>query len=78
MIRIGLVDDQALLRGGLRAILDAEDDIEVVGEASDRSGAVRLATARLADIVLMDVEMPASTASRARDGSSRRDPSAAW
>ena len=58
MIRVGLVDDQALIRGGLRAILDAEDDIEVVGEASDGSGAVRLATARLADIVLMDVQMP--------------------
>ncbi len=58
MIRVGLVDDQALIRGGLRAILDAEDDIEVVGEASDGAAAVRLATARLADIVLMDVQMP--------------------
>lgn len=58
MIRVALVDDQDLIRGGLRAILDAEDDIEVVGEASDGAGAVRLATARLADIVLMDVQMP--------------------
>jgi DNA-binding NarL/FixJ family response regulator len=58
MIRVALVDDQALIRGGLRAILDAEDDIDVVGEASDGAGAVRLATARLADVVLMDVQMP--------------------
>ena len=58
MIRVGLVDDQALIRGGLRAILDAEEDIEVVGEAEDGGGAAHLATARLADIVLMDVQMP--------------------
>jgi DNA-binding NarL/FixJ family response regulator len=58
VIRVGLVDDQDLIRGGLRAILDAEDDIEVVGEAGDGAGAVRLATARLADVVLMDVQMP--------------------
>jgi DNA-binding NarL/FixJ family response regulator len=58
VIRVALVDDQALIRGGLRAILDAEEDIEVVGEASDGAGAVRLATARLADVVLMDVQMP--------------------
>ena len=58
MIRVALVDDQDLIRGGLRAILDAEDDIEVVGEAADGGGAVHLATARLADVVLMDVQMP--------------------
>jgi DNA-binding NarL/FixJ family response regulator len=58
VIRVALVDDQDLIRGGLRAILDAEDDIEVVGEAADGGGAVHLATARLADIVLMDVQMP--------------------
>jgi DNA-binding NarL/FixJ family response regulator len=58
VIRVALVDDQDLIRGGLRAILDAEDDIEVVGEAADGGGAVHLATARLADVVLMDVQMP--------------------
>jgi DNA-binding NarL/FixJ family response regulator len=58
MIRVGLVDDQDLIRGGLRAILEAEQDIEVVGEASDGAGAARLAGARLADVVLMDVQMP--------------------
>jgi DNA-binding NarL/FixJ family response regulator len=58
VIRVALIDDQDLIRGGLRAILDAEDDIEVVGEAADGSGGVHLATARLADVVLMDVQMP--------------------
>jgi DNA-binding NarL/FixJ family response regulator len=58
VIRVALADDQDLIRGGLRAILDAEDDIEVVGEASDGAGAARLAAARLADVVLMDVQMP--------------------
>jgi DNA-binding NarL/FixJ family response regulator len=58
MIRVALVDDQDLIRGGLRAILDAEDDIEVVGEAGDGGGAAHLASARLADVVLMDMEMP--------------------
>jgi DNA-binding NarL/FixJ family response regulator len=58
MIRVGIIDDQDLIRGGLRAILDAEADIEVVGEASDGAGAARLAGARLADVVLMDVQMP--------------------
>ena len=42
MIRVVLVDDQDLIRGGLRAILDAEDDIEVVGEAADGGGAAHL------------------------------------
>jgi DNA-binding NarL/FixJ family response regulator len=58
VIRVVLADDQDLIRGGLRAILDAEADIEVVGESSDGSGAARLASSRLADVVLMDVQMP--------------------
>jgi DNA-binding NarL/FixJ family response regulator len=58
VIRVAIADDQDLIRGGLRAILDAEDDIEVVGETHDGAGAARLATARLADVVLMDVQMP--------------------
>jgi DNA-binding NarL/FixJ family response regulator len=58
MIRVVLVDDQALIRSGIRALLDAEDDIEVVGEADD--GATGLDRTREArpDIVLMDVQMP--------------------
>jgi DNA-binding NarL/FixJ family response regulator len=58
VIRVALADDQDLIRGGLRAILDAEEDIEVVGETGDGAGAARLAAARLADVMLMDVQMP--------------------
>jgi DNA-binding NarL/FixJ family response regulator len=56
--RVALVDDQALLRAGLRALLDAEDDLEVVGEAGDGEQAVALALARRPDVVLMDIRMP--------------------
>ena len=57
-LRVVLADDQALIRGGLRAILDAEDDIDVVAEADDGGGAARAAAAERADVVLMDVQMP--------------------
>ena len=58
MIRVVLADDQALLRAGLRALLDAEDDIEVVGEAADGAEAVTLVRATAPDVVLMDIRMP--------------------
>ncbi len=58
MIRVLLVDDQALLRSGLRALLDAEEDITVVGEAADGAEAQRLAAELEPDVVLMDVRMP--------------------
>jgi DNA-binding NarL/FixJ family response regulator len=58
MIRIVLADDQALVRAGFRALLDAQDDIEVVGEAGNGEEAVRLATQLMPDIVLMDIRMP--------------------
>jgi DNA-binding NarL/FixJ family response regulator len=57
-IRVVLADDQDLVRGGLRAILGAEPDIKVVGEAADGEEAARVALAEAADVVLMDVQMP--------------------
>jgi DNA-binding NarL/FixJ family response regulator len=57
-IRVLIADDQALLRGGFRMILDAQPDVEVVGEASDGAEALRLAEELEPDIVLMDVRMP--------------------
>src|SRR6201984_1176733 len=53
-----LADDQALIRAGFRLILDAADDIEVVGEATDGAEAVRLARPERADGGLMDIRMP--------------------
>jgi DNA-binding NarL/FixJ family response regulator len=58
VIRILLADDQALVRGGFRLILDAEPDIEVVAEAADGEEAVARAVETQPDLVLMDVRMP--------------------
>ncbi len=58
MIRVLLADDQGLVRAGLRALLDAEDDITVVGEASGGDEAVTLARRLVPDVVLMDIRMP--------------------
>jgi DNA-binding NarL/FixJ family response regulator len=58
MIRIVLVDDQALLRAGFRALVDAEDDLEVVGEAGDGAEAVTVVRQSRPDVVLMDIRMP--------------------
>jgi DNA-binding NarL/FixJ family response regulator len=58
MIRILLADDQALVRAGFRALLDAQDDMQVVGEAADGNDAVRLVTSLVPDVVLMDIRMP--------------------
>lgn len=57
-IRVLIADDQALMRMGFRMVLDAEDEIEVVGEASDGSSAITQASALRPDVILMDVRMP--------------------
>jgi DNA-binding NarL/FixJ family response regulator len=58
MIRVVLADDQALIRSGIRALLDAEDDIEVVAEADDGGAALERTRETRPDVVLMDVQMP--------------------
>ena len=58
MTTVLLCDDQALVRVGLRKILDAEDDLEVVGEAGDGEDAVAEAGRLRPDVVLMDIRMP--------------------
>ncbi|QOV36890.1 response regulator transcription factor [Streptomyces ferrugineus] len=58
MIRVLLVDDQPLIRSGFRALLDLEDDIEVVAEAADGKEGLALARQHLPDIALVDIQMP--------------------
>ncbi|MET9591898.1 response regulator transcription factor [Streptomyces sp. NPDC006516] len=58
MIRVVLVDDQPLLRSGFRALLDLEDDIEVVGEAADGQSGLTLVRTELPDVALIDIQMP--------------------
>jgi DNA-binding NarL/FixJ family response regulator len=57
-VRVVIADDQALVRGGFRMIIDARDDMEVVGEAGDGAEAVALVERLQPDVVLMDVRMP--------------------
>ena len=57
-ISVVLADDQAMVRAGLRMILEAEDDLEVVGEASDGEEALAITRQHQPDVVLMDIQMP--------------------
>ncbi len=77
MIRVLVVDDQALIRGGLAALIDSADDLEVVGQAENGADALRLIEAVDPDVVLMDIRMPtmdgiAATEALALDTSSER------
>ena len=58
MIRVAIADDQALVRTGLRLILQAEEEMEVVGEAEDGRAAIELVRTVSPDVILMDVRMP--------------------
>jgi DNA-binding NarL/FixJ family response regulator len=58
MIRVLLADDQALIRAGFRVLLEAADDIEVIGEAVNGEQAIELASALHPDVILMDIRMP--------------------
>ncbi|MDQ0964272.1 DNA-binding NarL/FixJ family response regulator [Streptomyces sp. B4I13] len=58
MIRVLLVDDQPLIRSGFRALLDLEDDIEVVAEAADGREGLALVKEQLPDVALIDIQMP--------------------
>ena len=57
-IRIAVVDDQALVRGGFAAMLGLQDDIEVVAEAGDGAAAIEIARTHRPDVILMDIRMP--------------------
>jgi DNA-binding NarL/FixJ family response regulator len=58
VIRVGLADDQSLVRSGFAALLDAEDDMTVVGQVSNGEEAVQLAVQENPDVLLMDIRMP--------------------
>jgi DNA-binding NarL/FixJ family response regulator len=67
MIRVLLADDHELVRYALRTVLEAEGDIDIVGEAHNGREAVRLAAERKPDVILMDVSMPEVSGIEATD-----------
>lgn len=74
MIRVVLADDEALVRGGLRMILDSEDDISVVGEAENGDEVIDLAVEKSPDVVVMDIRMPGMDGIAATELIGRRAP----
>ncbi|MEE9416870.1 MAG: response regulator transcription factor [Acidimicrobiales bacterium] len=77
MLRVLIADDQEMVRAGLRMILEAQPDIEVVGEAADGAEAIALATRLQPDVCLMDIRMPGTdgiTATRALAGPEAAEP----
>src|SRR3954447_8368614 len=74
MIRVLLADDHAMMRHGLRGILGAQDDIEVVGEAEDGSAAVEQAIRLRPDVIVMDIRMPRLDGIEATKRLGARDP----
>ena len=69
-VRVLIADDQQLVRTGFAMILSTDSEIEVVAEATNGHEAVKLATTLAPEVVLMDIQMPGSTASRRHGGSS--------
>ena len=63
MIKVLLADDQALIRQALAALLNLEADLEVVGQASDGTAAIKLAADRHPDVIVMDIQMPEDSGS---------------
>ena len=57
-VRVAIIDDQELIRAGLRALVEAGGDLEVVGEAADGAAAIEIARTANADVMLMDIRMP--------------------
>ena len=74
MIRVLIVDDQALFRGGIRMLVESQPDLVCVGEAADGAQAVRLAEEQQPDVVLMDVRMPVLDGISATDRIVRANP----
>ncbi len=74
MIRVALADDEALVRGGLRMILESEPDISVVGEAESGDAAIDLAVEKSPDVMVMDVRMPGMDGIAATELIGRRAP----
>jgi len=73
MIRVMLVDDQTLVRQGIRSLLELADDIEVVGEAADGHGAIEQIETIVPDVMLLDMRMPNGNGLEVLQELSRRD-----